>query len=476
MNEDGRLRIDPEAGRWLRNGPEAAPPGLLESTLHRTRQISQRPAVVAVLGGAPDVRSRRGVLSTSARWAVIAAVVLVATLVLILASGAREQQLLLVAPSGSAGPSSTAESSTSPFVSVPIYDTKLGISVERDPLEPWTGIEARWYGFDIPGTYDFRYGACPNDRCPAGIVSLSVGDLRTGAVVDINMGARATCPPDIADDFDACTTWQVITTFEDGGGTPRAPIRIAGRSMDELLAAWTGRYGEQPDLQLVNGVSWAIAEHDRRLVAFVVDGDRIVSVTAQPNGSDDAAQARQSQRLRLFLSGITFENPPAPWPTADTTPVTTRWLELEFTLPGWNVSMDGHHLFVQGDLYGMLGPQGFDVERAPLGTEFVVTLGSGRGDGDLVARIGGATFDELATSIEREIAGGATPRVTDVDGHRMLAWVARQQSIVGPLAWIAILDAGDDVYLFQEHYPVDMFFQPGHVDTLLDGLRFVREN
>jgi len=393
----------------------------------------------------------------------------------LLASGTPRPDLLVTAPTGSP-PASDDLRTGRPFPTQEIFDTGLGLTVTTDPLEPWTEMEAGWFGYDLPGTMDFGYGACPDRACPGGVISVSVGTGNNGAVVDIAPGAEPTCPPEYAGDFLACSTWQAINEAEGGGSQPPFPTRLTGASMDELLATWKAMFGADPELRSINAVQWAIAAHSSRLTAFVMDGRWIVSVTAQPTGGGEAAARIQERRLELFLTGIAFDNPPEPWPTPDTRPVTTTWLDLELTTPHWNVHVDGDHLFLQADFYGALfGPQGFDVDRMSLGSELVVSLGLRPAGSSMTVTIDGASFDDLTASIERDVVSGTTPRETSIDGHRMRAWVVPQHSIGGPLAWIAILEAGQDVYVFQEHYPLDAPFQREHVDTLLSGLRFIGE-
>ena len=474
MSNMEQLVMDPRAIEWLREGPDAAPSGLLERSLRVSGQSRQRPYLLAVALGAPDARAAYRPAPQMARWLLVAALVLAAVIAVILASGTRRPDLLIVGPSARPPASVDGLRSGAPFPTQTIADTGLGLSVTSNPLEPWTSVENGWFGFATQSTRDFHYAACPDRACPAGVISISVAPLATGAIVDMEPGGEPTCPPDMGGDALGCATWAAINQAD--GGRPRlpSPATITGRSMDELLANWTAQFGSAPELRLINGVQWAITERGPRLVAFVLDGDRVVAVTAQPTGGP-AARSNQERRLQLFLPGIEFDNPPAPWPTLDTRPVTTSWLDLEVTTPHWNVRVDGSHLFLQADSYGgLFGPQGFDIDTAPLGTEFVVDLGMRTGsDGQLTARISGATFDDVIQSIEEEIVAGSTPVETSVDGHRLVWWATPQHSYVGPLAWIAVLDAGTDVYLFQEHYPLDAPFQRDHVTTLLDGLRFV---
>jgi hypothetical protein len=474
MTNREQLHLDPRAIDWLRDGPDVAPSELLERALSRSRRAGQRPYLLAVALGAPDWRAASRPVPYLARWVLVAGLLVVAIVAVILASGRPRPDLLVTVPSGPL-PTVDAERTIGPLPTRTVFDTGLGVSVASNPIEPWTEIGDGWFGFDLPGTLDFAYGACPDRTCPGGVVSISVATPGAGAIVDIEPGGQPTCPPEVQRDFFGCSTWQAINDAEGGGSFSPSPTTISGRSMDELLAAWKASFGADPELRLVNGVQWAIAEHGSRLTALVMDGEWIVSVTAQPTGGGDAAGRTQELRLQLFLAGLEFANSPEPWPTPDTRPVTTDWLDLELTSPGWNVQPDGDRLFVQWDSYGgLFGRQGFDIERARLGTSFVVDLGARTGgSGNMTAEVGGATFEDLVASIEQEIVAGSTPVESSLHGHRLWWWATPQRSYVGPLAWIAVLDAGDHVYLFQEHYPLDALFQRDHVEMLLDNLRWI---
>jgi hypothetical protein len=463
--------LSQDDARRLADGPDHAPAGLLASVVEASRSTGQRPAWLAATLGAPTVATRGPLVAPGRLWLLVGLLVLGLVTVLAVAGTAR-LDLLVVAPTASPAARSSSQPSLAPQPPGQVFEAGFGISVVGDPTHQWSSVRPGWDSRPIASSFDFAFPACADGSCPAEVISLAVGDATQGVIVDwaSEPRVRATCPPEYHGDFNGCATWSAINdAYLSRTGRP---ITIAGRSMDELVAAWQDTFGEAPDLYEVNGVVWAIGERPARLAAFVVDDAQLVSVTFQPWGPGYQSRATRTAELLRYLRSIRFAVPPGPWTSPDLRPVTTRWLDLELTLSGWSTRDQGQTLSIEPDYGGLPGGL-FLISRVALGTAIHVELVRRLGGATEAADVEGASFDELVASVETEIAAGTARREASIDGHRLVGWAVPQHGVVGPLAWIAVLDAGADVYLFQEYYPFDAPFQVSHIEALLDGLRFV---
>jgi hypothetical protein len=375
MNDQSQSPGTRDAARWLAEGPDRAPSGLLGQALDRTRRSGQRPRWLAAALGAPSVAHGRR-LEPAVQWLLIGVLLLAAAMTIALAAGMSRLDLLAVAPTRP--PASGPVASTRPVASPQVVNIAAGLSVTSNQLDPWTDVGAGWSNRAGVATdsLDFQFGACTGVGCDGSVISVAVSPVDGDGIV---VGWDAPCSGGTFSDEDAiaCAVWQVM-----GGQEPGGPVTITGRTNAELAAAFVEEFGgPSPRVQLVNGVRWAIGEGDDRLIAFVVAGDRLVSVTSQP--SHYLSDAALGTRLQRFLAGIQFEVLPVPDPTptpspVPTYPVTTRWLGLELTLPAnWAVADHGTRLTIT-EGQGMFGPgQWFDIQRVPLGTTVSIDRGSG---------------------------------------------------------------------------------------------------
>ena len=298
---DQRAMIDREIAAQFRDGPSRAPLGLLEATLTSTGRMRQRSAMTAALLGAPSAGRRVDVVAAGLTRRDLLVLGLLAGILAggILVAGAMQlldrQIVDLRSPRATAAPLAS-DLTTPPRTPAPVVENVgLGFAVMRNDADPFAEYEDRWNGHDTQGpegAVDFEFGTCPSS-C-GGQVSVSSSTPWSGVIVDWMTECGTLSPFDCAD-------------LKARGGVP---LRLRGASVDELAAAWIGRFGpSESDRQTVEGIDEVILWNANSTGALFVRGGRTFSVMV--HATDGSPQPNQLARLRQFLASLRFPKPEA---------------------------------------------------------------------------------------------------------------------------------------------------------------------
>jgi hypothetical protein len=355
-------------------------------------------------------------------------------------------------------PSPTA--SAIPLASGPYTDSTIGFFVSQDSEDPWSVVlhpgDAALVG---PGTIGFGW-PCGTTAYRDGCSDMAfVAPVRAGT--ELVVGTRS-CLDITTNPFEAA-----ICNAE-GGQVP--PATISGSDIETLEQAWRAAFVHEGPVSAedgtVGGAGARILIQRHRLVAFVDTPRGIVVIEMSAGGLVADAVAARERRFRAFLER--FRLLPAP------EPVKRTWAGLTIDLPaGWQVQAGYALEAFPPAADGTVSPlpwRRFDIERVALPATISIQLGSQIGS----VTVAGATFDALASDIGRRVPGAAgfAAQGRPIDGHRTVRSTATQADVVGPLVWLALIDAGDHVYLVTEYQIVDGMPDEALPDALLAGLSF----
>jgi hypothetical protein len=263
--------------------------GDIESIASADRSARARP------GGARSLMRSRS--ATAIPWrltaTLLAAGVLAAAIV---ATGSGPRPIAVVVPSERPNPTVAAVATLAPVLTQAVYDTGFGFTINGSVDDPWASVVVGWGGHAVEAgsALDFRFGACPYQDCALPMVSVGVGTVEQGVIVGREYPG---CPG--SSGLEGALECGI--SHAEGGKV----VTVRGRTTEELAAAWSSRYATvEPQWVWLSGVRWAILDVDGWLVAFATDGDRMVSVTAQP-GSGLPTMAVEA-RFRTFVAGVRF--------------------------------------------------------------------------------------------------------------------------------------------------------------------------
>ena len=298
---DQRAMIDRDIAAQFRDGPSRAPLGLLEATLTSTGRTRQRSAMAATLLGAPSAGRRVDVVAAGLTRRDLLVLGLLAGILAgsILVAGALQlldrQTVDLPSPRATAAPLASDLTTQLRTPAPVVENVGLGFAVMRNDAAPFTEHEDRWNGHDIGGAeggVEFDFGTCPNS-C-GGQLSVSSSSPWSGVIVDWMTECGTLSAFDCAD-------------LKARGGLP---IRLRGASVDELAAAWIGRFGpSESDRQTVEGIDEVLLWNAHATGALFVRGGRTFSVMV--HATDGSPQPNQLARLRQFLASLRFPKPEA---------------------------------------------------------------------------------------------------------------------------------------------------------------------